>query len=130
MISASKYACYLSSHTKDRWHHVERIMEDVLMKPFSSLPSDFMYRFGYIYSLGYMPITFYQTKNKKMNDRFYRNIEKIREDIFWSIKNFVNTEELSQKNLMDIEKYISTISVEEENKKNRRMTSQSMLWFV
>ena len=130
MISASKYACYLSSHTKDRWHHVEKIAEEVLMKPFPSLPSDFIYRFGYVYSLGYMPVTFYQTKNKKNTNRVYGSIEKIREDIFWSIKNFINIEELSKKNLVDIEKYISAIDLEEEVEKNRKMTSQSMLWFV
>ena len=47
MIGASRLACYLSGHTRERWRHLENVWKDVLGHDVIEIPGDFLYRFGW-----------------------------------------------------------------------------------
>ena len=128
MIKASRKACYLSSHTRDRWHHLEKVWKDVFERDMPELPGDFMYRFGFVYALGYVPITRHVkgTGSKAAG----KSKEKIKEDIIWSLSNYIEKSELPDEAQVKIDAYVDALDPEAEAASGRNMSSVSMLWFV
>jgi len=128
MIRASRSACYLSSHTRDRWHHLDKVWKDIFGQAMPEAPGDFIYRFGYVYSLGYVPLTFHQKGAPVKNSK--KSPEKIKEEILWLLSGHIGQAEMTEDKLARIDAYVNSIDSEKDSVSARTMSSQAMLWFV
>ncbi len=126
MMEASRRACYLSSHTRGRWHHLEKVFPLVFDREMPDTPGDFLYRFGLVYAMGHVPITRYvKGGGRKGNSS---SAEKLKEDILWSLSSYMDPSELTNAALSKIDAYVASINPELEAAGH--MSSMAMIWFV
>ena len=126
MMEASRRACYLSGHTRDRWHHLEKVFPLVFDREMPDTPGDFLYRFGLVYTMGHVPITRYvKSGGRKGNSS---SAEKLKEDILWSLSSYMDPSELTDAALSKIDAYVASINPELESAGH--MSSAAMIWFV
>jgi SAM-dependent methyltransferase len=130
MIGASRLACYLSGHTKDRWRHLEKLWRVIYGQDMPETPGDFLYRFGLVYAMGYMPLTYYlRGSGSRKGDA--HSLEMIKKDILWSLSGRVGEDELTDEIFAKIDAYVASLNLESEVAAvDRGMASQAMLWFV
>lgn len=127
MIQASKNACYLSTHTKNRWADIEYVMTEILQKQTPNFPGDFLYRYCYVYTLGYIPITTC-FQNQKNND--YYDVKKQKQDLMSKLTEYIDVNELSEETLEKINDYFDRKNLLKIQNCDNKISSQSMLWFV
>ena len=53
MVDASRHACYLSAHTRQRWQHVDAFWKEIHGTEMPDSPGNFMYRFGLLYAMDF-----------------------------------------------------------------------------
>lgn len=129
MIKASRHACYLSSHTRDRWYRLENVWKDIFGQEMPDMPGDFIYRYGFVYALGYQPLTFCH-KAIGGQKRARPSHEKLKEDILWWLSSYIGENEMTGELNAKIDAYARSVDLDKEVDAGRSMASQAMLWFV
>ena len=129
MIGASRCACYLSSHTKNRWYHMEMVWKEIFGQVMPVNPGDFIYRLGFVYALGYVPLTFHQ-KGSSAKRGMKQSPEKLKEDILWSLSSYIDENDFTEDKKLMIDEYVNAIDMGKEEETARNMSSQAMLWFI